>query len=134
VTEDNRTSSPEEQQPAAEAKNEEDEIRRLRAELSRLTVADHLVLMLQSLSALAFDRLGLTKENEGRKDFEQARLAIDAFKALVGVLEPVRTAEEIRAHRSVLAQLQMTYVEILEKSGKEGATPGPDETRSEKTK
>jgi hypothetical protein len=130
VTDDREPLSAEGQGPAAEAK-EEDELRRLREELGRLTVADHLLLMLQSLSTLALDRLGLTKESGGRRDFEQARLAIDAFKALMGALESVRPAEEMRGHRGMLAQLQMTYVATLEKSGETAAASAAKETTSE---
>lgn len=92
---------------------QEEAIRRLQAEIERLTVSDHLLLMMQSLPALAVNRLGLTEESEGRKDPEQARLAIDAFKALMEVAERTRPAEEMKAHRAVLAQLQMTYVAAL---------------------
>ncbi len=130
--------------PESEPQAEEETIKGLRAELDRLTVADHLVLMLQSLSTLALNRLGLTKESRGRRDFEQARLAIDAFKALVGVMEPVRSEQEIRAHKAVLAELQMTYVATLDKAagskhpghdaeqaGSGQEAPGTPETRSE---
>lgn len=92
---------------------QEDAIRRLQTEIERLTVADHLLLMMQSLSALAVNRLGLAEETAGRQDAEQARLAIDAFKALMEVVERTRPAEEMKAHRAVLAQLQMTYVAAL---------------------
>jgi hypothetical protein len=101
-----------EERPEERAAQEE-AIRRLQTEIERLTVADHLILMMQSLSALAVNRLGLTEETAGRKDPEQARLAIDAFKALLEVVERTRPAEEMKAHRAVLAQLQMTYVAAL---------------------
>ncbi len=39
----------------------------------------------------------------------QARLAIEAFKALLGVLEQVRPAGEVAGHRGVLSQLQLAY-------------------------
>jgi hypothetical protein len=70
--------------------------------------------MLHSLSSLALDRMGLAPETAVRKDLEQARLAIDAFKALLGLLEGKRPVEEMSAHRSVLSQLQMAYVTALE--------------------
>lgn len=115
---------------AAGAQAEEEVVRRLQAEISRLPVAEHLLLMLQSLSALALDRLGFGKAAKHR-DFEQARLAIDAFKALLGVLERVRSSEEIAVHRGVLAQLQMTYVETLERGSAGEEAPASAEGRSE---
>ncbi len=88
-------------------------LRRLQEELEKLTVGDHLLYMMQSLSALAVGRLGLTPDTTGRRDLEQARLAIDALKALVDVVEATRPAEEMAAHRSVLSQLQLSYVGAL---------------------
>jgi hypothetical protein len=93
--------------------DEQEAMRRLQEEIGRLSVADHLLLMMQSLSSLAIDRLGLASESAERKDLDQARLAIDAFRALLGVLEGKRPAEEIGAHRSALSQLQMAYLGAL---------------------
>jgi Domain of unknown function (DUF1844) len=93
--------------------DEREAMQRLQEEIGRLSVADHLLLMLHSLSSLAVDRLGLTPEAATRKDLDQARLAIDAFTALLRVLEGKGPAEEITAHRSVLSQLQVAYVAAL---------------------
>ena len=101
---------------------EQEAIRRLQDEIGRLSVADHVSLMMHSLSSLAVDRLGLGADASHR-DLEQARMAVDAFKALLGVLEGRRPMEEINAHRSVLAQLQMTYVAALERGSAEGEAP-----------
>ncbi len=102
-------------------------MRRFEEEIGRLTVTDHVLLMLQSLSSLAVERLGVTPETAGRKDPEQARLAIDSFRALLGVLEGKRPADEMAGHRSVLSQLQMAYVASLgggqEGGGGTGETP-----------
>lgn len=89
-------------------------MQRLQEEIQNLTVSDHLLYMVQSLSALAIGRLGLTAETVERRDLGQARLAIDAFKALLEVVERVRPAEEITVHRSTLSQLQLTYVAALD--------------------
>jgi len=95
------------------AEDEREAMRRFQEEIGRLSVADHLVLMMHSLSGLAADRLGLSPDTVERKDLEQARLAIDAFKALLSTLEGTRPAEEIKAHRAALSQLQMAYVGAL---------------------
>jgi Domain of unknown function (DUF1844) len=92
---------------------EQEAMQRLQEEISRLSVADHVLLMVHSLSALAVDRLGLTAETQGQKDLEQARLAIDGFRALLSVLEGRRPQEEIVVHRAALSQLQMAYVSAL---------------------
>jgi hypothetical protein len=95
------------------AADEREAMRRLEEEIGRLSVADHVLLMMHSLSSLAVGRLGISPETAARKDLNQARLAIDAFKALLGLLEGKRPAEEIAGHRAVLAQLQMAYVSAL---------------------
>jgi hypothetical protein len=43
-------------------------IQQLREELKSLTVSDHLLFMMHSLSALAVDRMGLTEEAGGHRD------------------------------------------------------------------
>jgi hypothetical protein len=98
-------------------------MRQLREELQNLTVSDHLLFMMHSLSALAVDRMGLSGD-DGRRDLGEARLAIDAFKALVELLERTRPAKEMAAHRSALSQLQFSYVGVLS-GGASPGTPGP---------
>lgn len=94
--------------PAAQG-DEAEVMARLEEEIRGMSVADHLGYMLHSLSALAVGRLGMGPDGAGQRDSVQARLAIEAFKALVGVLEQVRPAGEVKAHRGVLAQLQLAY-------------------------
>jgi hypothetical protein len=89
---------------------EAESMRRLQEELENLTVSDHLLYMMQSLSALAVARMGLTADTVGRRDLEQARLAIDAFKALVEVVDRTRPAQEMVVHRGMLSQLQLAFV------------------------
>jgi hypothetical protein len=115
--------------------NERDEaeaMARLREEISNLPVSEHLVYMLHSLSSLAVDRLGLAEGAAARRDPAQARLAIDAFKAMLGVVEPERPAEEITTYRGMLAQLQMAYVGALSaRPAAEAAEAGAPESAPE---
>jgi hypothetical protein len=103
---------------------ERDAMRHLQEEIGKLTVADHVLLMMQSLSSLAVDRMGIAPNTAARKDLAQVRLAIDAFKALLGVLEGQLPAEEIREHRAVLSQLQMAYVGQLRPAPASGGGGG----------
>jgi hypothetical protein len=104
--------------------DEQEAMHRLQEEIGRLSVADHLSLMMHSLSSLAVDRLGLGQEPGARKDLDQARLAIDGFRALLGVLEGKRPVEEITAHRAALSQLQVAYVGVLKGGDADGAAGG----------
>jgi hypothetical protein len=87
---------------------------RLQEEIRSLPVADHVVYMMHSLSSLAVGRMGLMPDSEAECDLDQARLAIDAFKALVEVMERANPAAEMAAHRGMLSQLQLAYVGALD--------------------
>jgi len=96
----------------------EEELRRqLEDELRRLTVPDLLVQTLYTVSSLGFHRL--TAEG---KDLEQARLAIEALRALVPVLEGAVAAETVRDFNQVRANMQLAYV----KAAEEKESPGED--------
>ncbi len=99
---------------------------RLQEEIRNLPVSDHLVFMMQSLSGLAVARMGLAADTAGRRDMEQARLAVDAFKALLELLEKARPGGEMAAHRGMLSQLQLAYVAALDAGGKGGDAAAED--------
>ncbi len=79
-------------------------IEELQAELAKLKVSDLLLQTLYSVSQLTYHRL----EPEGR-DLEQARLGIEAVRALVPVLEGAVPEEALRDFQQVLASLQLAY-------------------------
>ena len=84
--------------------DEQQLIEELQAELSKLTVSDLLLQTLHSISLLGYNRLS----GEGR-DLEQARLAIEALRALVPVLEGTAPEAALRDFSQVLANLQLAY-------------------------
>lgn len=95
--------------------NEEAELlKHLEDQIRRMSVADHLAYMMESLAALATRKLGLTAETTTERDLDQARLSIEAYRALLQVVEPERPMEEVNAYRSVLSQLQLAYVKARE--------------------
>ena len=77
--------------------------------LSRLQVADLLVQTLSTVSSLAYHRLA-----EEHRDLEQARLAIEAIRALVPVLSGSIPAELQRDVEQVLTNLQLAYASAVE--------------------
>lgn len=79
----------------------EDEIREA---LKKLRVEDVLLQTAATLIDLAARRLGLAEE-DGPKQLDQAKLAIDAIRAL----QPLMTEEQQNAIREPLSQLQMAY-------------------------
>ena len=66
-------------------------------------------LLLSTAATLA--QLGFAKLGEETRDLEQARLAIEGMKALLGALEGSVPAEVHRDFGQVLANLQVAYAE-----------------------
>lgn len=123
MAEDGYTRTPEEEAELLE---------RLQEQIRQLSVADHLVYMLESLAALATRKMGLTADTADERDPDQARLAIDAFAALLKVVEPARPQQEVASHRGMLSQLQLAFVRCLEaprpaEAGDAEETGGPVE-------
>jgi hypothetical protein len=103
----------EEQQPPQQPPGSDRElVEQLQAELSRLKVSDLLVQTVYTISSLGYHRL--TGDD---KDLEQARLAIEALKALLPVLEGAVADEVGRDFNQVLANMQLAYASAAADSG-----------------
>jgi hypothetical protein len=85
----------------------------LEEELRKVRVQDLLVQSVASIVNLTARRIG--KENE--RDLEQARIGIDAVRALVGLL-PEEPAKQVR---EALSQLQVLYAQTAGEGEREGA-------------
>ena len=105
-----------EEQPPEPSQSEQELVEQLQAELSRLKVSDLLLQTVYTISSLGYHRL--SGEN---KDLEQARLAIEALKALLPVLEGAVPAEAVRDFNQVLANMQLAYASAVAE-GAEGTT------------
>lgn len=90
-----------EDQPAAEAPNEEELRRRIEEQLRDVRVQDVLLESVVTLINLTARRIG--KEDE--RDLEQAKVGIDAVRAVVDLLE----AEPQAQVRNALSELQVLY-------------------------
>ena len=94
----------------------EEELRaQLEEELRRITVRDVLLQTIVTLVNLGGQRLGLAPGAEDMRDLEQARLAIEALRALVPVLSGSIPPELTRDFEQVLANLQLSYAEAVGK-------------------
>ena len=85
---------------------DEELVKQLEEELKKLRVADLLVQTLYTVSSLGYRKL-----SEEDRDLEQARLAIEALRALLPVLEGVVGEEIVRDFRQVTSNLQLAYAE-----------------------
>jgi hypothetical protein len=82
-------------------------------------------LLLSTLSTLA--QLGYAKLEPASRDLDQARLAIEALRALTPVLEGSVPDEALRDFRQVLANLQLAYASAADEGSKPEAGEAPPE-------
>ena len=83
----------------------------LREALQKIRVSDVLVETMQGLASLGYHRL-----NAETRDLDQTRLAIDALKAIGGVLDGVVPPELTRDFNQVVANLQLAYASAAAES------------------
>ena len=86
--------------------SDEQLVEQLEAELKKLKVSDLLVQTLYTVSSLGFRRLAPED-----RDLDQARLAIEALRALVPLLEDSAPVELVRDFKQVTANLQLAYAD-----------------------
>ncbi len=87
-------------------------INQLEEELKTLKVSDLLVQTLYTVSSLGYRRL-----SEQDRDLEQARLAIEALRVLLPVLEGSASEELVRDFKQVTANLQLAYANAAKGGG-----------------
>jgi hypothetical protein len=80
--------------------------------LEQLKVSDLLVQTVSTVASLAFHRL-----EEQHRDLEQARLAIEALRALVPVLAGSVPPELTRDFEQLLSNLQLAYARAVAAGG-----------------
>jgi hypothetical protein len=82
--------------------------------------------LLQS-TTFTFAQLAYAKLDEATRDLEQARLAIEALRALLPLAEESLPEEVARDLRSTVANLQLAYAERAGQPGAEAAPEPQDE-------
>ena len=87
-------------------------LKQLEEELKTLKVSDVLVQTLYTVSSLGYRRL-----SEPDRDLQQARLAIEALRALLPVLEGSAGEELARDFKQVTANLQLAYADAAKGEG-----------------
>lgn len=86
----------------------EEEIRALEAEMEKLTVDDVLLQTVVTLLNLGARKAGLAEGTTA--DLPQVKMAVDAARALLPLLEPVH-GEHLGPVREALSRLQMAYAQ-----------------------
>jgi hypothetical protein len=99
-------------------------IREMARRLAETPVRDMLIQTMATFADLAGVRLGYGPEGPAHRDLPQARLAIEAFRALITVAEAELGPALAKPFREPLAQLQMLYAREVEAAAKPASTPG----------
>jgi hypothetical protein len=94
--------------PTSKSGQDEELLERLEAELARLKVADLLVQTVFTVSSLGYRSLG-----DEDRDLDQAKLAIEALRALVPVLKESVPAELTRDLDQLVANMQLAYAKAV---------------------
>jgi hypothetical protein len=84
--------------------SEEELLHRLEEDFKQLQVADVLVQAVLTVSSLGYRSMG-----EESRDLEQAKLAIDALRALVPELKDAVPADLARDLEQMVANMQLAY-------------------------
>ena len=99
----------------------------LEAEMKRIKVDDVVLQTVVSLINLGGRRAGLAPGTEGERDLDQVRMAIEAVRALMPLIEQnAEVAKELGPIRNALSQLQMAYAQ-LSGGGAPSEPPKPGE-------
>jgi hypothetical protein len=104
----------------AEGPTQEEFARALAERLAHTPVRDVLFQSLITFLDMAAIRLGLGPAGPDVADPAQARQAIEAARALIGVAEREMGPAQVRPFLEPLAQIQMAYARVVEASGSAG--------------
>ena len=96
----------------ADQPDEQELVAQLQAELGKLKVSDLLLQTVYTVSSLGYHRMS----GEAR-DLEQARLSIEALRALLPVLQGAVPDEALRDFNQVLANMQLAYASAAKDAG-----------------
>jgi hypothetical protein len=95
-------------------KKEEEMIRQLQEEIDKLTTKDIILQMMTSLSSLAYKKMGIPSGvNDKFKDKVQAKMAVDAFAALLEVTKDELSGQENENYQNSLSNLQLNFVKVF---------------------
>jgi hypothetical protein len=89
-------------------------LQQLEEELKKLKVSDLLVQTLYTISSIGYRKL-----SDEDRDLDEARLAIEALRALLPVLEGSAPDELVRDFKQVTSNLQLAYADASKRKNGE---------------
>jgi hypothetical protein len=108
-----------EEQQSQQPSDDEELLRKVEEQLRDLKVSDMLLQTLYTISSLGWHKL-----SSADRDLEQAKLAIDALRALLPVLADSMPAEVKRDLEQMVANMQLAYAGAVAEAGKPEAQEG----------
>lgn len=81
-------------------------------QLKELRLLDVARDMMLTLVTVGYQKLGLTDETRELRDLEEAHLAIELLRGILGAVEGVAGADEMETYRATLAQMQLNYARV----------------------
>jgi hypothetical protein len=108
-----------EEQQSQQPSDDEELLRKVEEQLRDLKVSDMLLQTLYTISSLGWHKL-----SSADRDLEQAKLAIDALRALLPVLADSMPAEVKRDLEQMVANMQLAYAGAVAEAGKPEAREG----------
>jgi hypothetical protein len=112
------SADPERERPARPEAPTEPTPEELIQEFQRIKVSDLLVSTVYTLSQIGYGKL-----DPQTRDIEQAKLAIDALRALLPVLQGSAEPDLVRDFNQVLANMQLAYADAIAASTPPGEEP-----------
>jgi hypothetical protein len=106
----------EQQSPESEAGADEELLRKVEEQLRDLKVSDVLLQTLYTISSLGWHKL-----SSADRDLDQARLAIEAIRALLPVIADTMPAEVKRDLEQMVANMQLAYAGAVSEAKPEAA-------------
>ena len=97
-----------EEEGSPSSPSEAELLEQLETELKKLKVSDVLVQTVFTVSSLGYRRLG-----EEDRDLDQARLAIEALRALLPVLKDVVPDQVTRDFEQMVSNMQLAYAKAV---------------------
>jgi hypothetical protein len=108
-----------EEQQSQQPSDDEELLRKVEEQLRDLKVSDMLLQTLYTISSLGWHKL-----SSADRDLEQAKLAIEALRALLPVLADSMPAEVKRDLEQMVANMQLAYAGAVAEAGKPEAPEG----------
>jgi hypothetical protein len=106
-------------QQSQQPSDDEELLRKVEEQLRDLKVSDMLLQTLYTISSLGWHKL-----SSADRDLEQAKLAIEALRALLPVLADSMPAEVKRDLEQMVANMQLAYAGAVAEAGKPEAPEG----------